>query len=151
MSIFYNVLIFIHIFSAILGMGPGFVFVFIKRTAQTMTELRYSYKITRLLHRFVMIGGTLLLVTGVLMGTLNTGLFHQGWYVTSLILFLIALLMGPTVLLPHTNRIKKLISETKGEAIPDAYLILAKKSIRLENLLNLIFLIIIALMVTKPY
>ncbi|MBM7680994.1 hypothetical protein JOD43_001160 [Pullulanibacillus pueri] len=94
MVISYKILVLIHILSAILGMGPGFVFVFIKRTAQTMTELRHSYRITFLLHRFVMLGGTLLLVTRLLMGSLHVVLFQQGWYITSLILFLVALGMG---------------------------------------------------------
>ena len=151
MDTFYKILIFIHIFSAILGMGPGFVFIFIKRLAKTMTELRHSYRITHLLHRFVMLGGTLLLVTGLLMGSLNTSLFQQGWYVTSLILFLVALAMGPFILSPNTNRIKKLVTETTGDKIPEEYYVLAKKSIRLESLLNVIFLIIIALMITKPF
>src|SRR5699024_8784555 len=88
---FYDILVFIHVFSAILGLGPGFVMIYIVTKAKTMTELRHAYVIRNRIHIFVMVGGTLLIVTGLWMGFLNTYLFTQGWYITSLILFLIAL------------------------------------------------------------
>lgn len=66
----YDVLVFVHIFSAIVGMGLGFFMVLPVKRAQTMTELRYGYVIRNRLHWVVMMGGTLLLLTGLLMGFL---------------------------------------------------------------------------------
>src|SRR5690625_3292096 len=86
---FYSVLVIIHIFSAIIGLGPGFVMTFIVTRASTMTELRHAYFLRNRLHIFVMLGGTLLFLTGLLMGFLNMQLFSQGWYIVSIILFLI--------------------------------------------------------------
>lgn len=103
------------------------------------------------LHQFVMIGGTLLLVTGLWMGFLNMYLFQQGWYITSLILFLLALASGPTVLVSSSKPIKALLKEHKGEDIPAEYFTLSKRLFFYENLINTLFLIIIALMITKPF
>lgn len=86
---FYEFLVFIHIFSAILGMGPGFVMTFVVTSSNpsNMTELRQSFAIRNKLHILTMVGGTLLLITGIWMGILNTYWFSQGWYITSLFLF----------------------------------------------------------------
>src|SRR5699024_12660993 len=88
---FYDVLVIIHVFSAILGLGPGFAMIYIVTRATTMTELRHAYIIRNRIHIFVMIGGTLLLLTGLMMGVLRPYLFQQYWFLISLLLFLIAL------------------------------------------------------------
>jgi uncharacterized membrane protein len=132
-------------------MGPGFVMIYVVTNASTMTELRHAYAIRNRLHIFVMVGGTLLLVTGLWMGALNPYLFHVGWYVTSLILFLIALGFGPTVLGPRSRPIKALLANHQGDDIPGEYYVLSKKLFFYERIENAIFLIVIALMITKPF
>lgn len=147
----YAFLVFIHIFSAILGMGPGFVMIYIVTKATNMSELRHAYLIRNRLHIFVMVGGTLLLITGLLMGALNPMLFQLGWYVTSLVLFLIALALGPTLLSPRSRPIKALLKSHTGDEIPEAYYVLANKLFFFERIENGIFLVVIALMITKPF
>ena len=151
MITFYKVVVFIHIFSAILGMGPGFILTTVVKSGKTMTELRHSYKIRHKLHIFVMIGGMLLLVTGLTMGFLNPILFRMGWYVTSLVLFLAALAIGPIVLSPRSKPVKELLATHKGEDIPEEYWRLSKVLFRFEHLENVIFIMIIALMILKPF
>ncbi|WP_042142285.1 DUF2269 family protein [Paucisalibacillus sp. EB02] len=148
---FYEVLVFIHIFSAILGMGPGFMMILVVSKSSNLTELRHSYAIRNRLHIFTMIGGTLLLISGLLMGAIHTNLFQQGWYVTSLVLFLVALAFGPLLLSPRSKPIKKLLKEARGEDIPVGYGALAKKLFFVERMENIIFLVIIALMILKPF
>ena len=151
MITFYKVVVFIHIFSAILGMGPGFILTTVVKSGKTMTELRHSYKIRHKLHIFVMVGGALLLITGLTMGFLNPSLFRMGWYVTSLVLFLAALAIGPLVLSPRSKPIKALLESHKGDEIPEDYWLLSKVLFRYEHLENGVFLIIIALMILKPF
>lgn len=148
---FYKLLVFIHIFSAILGLGPGFIMIYTVTKANTMTELRHAYYIRNRIHIFVMIGGSLLLVTGLLMGFINTYLFQQGWFIISLVLFLIALAAGPLVLKPLSEPVKKILKEHQGDEIPKEYYENSKKLFFYERLTNIIFLIIIALMILKPF
>ncbi|QKY71129.1 DUF2269 family protein [Lentibacillus sp. CBA3610] len=148
---FYEFLVFIHVFSAILGLGPGFIMIFVVTGAETMTELRHAFLIRNRLHIFVMVGGTMLLITGLWMGALNTALFSQGWYVLSLTLFLIALAFGPIVLSPRSKPVKQLLKEHQGDDIPDEYYVLSKKLFFYERIENVIFLIVIALMILKPF
>ena len=148
---FYEILVFIHIFSAILGMGPGFMMILVVSKTSNLTELRHSYVIRNRLHIFTMVGGTLLLLTGLLMGAINPYLFQQGWYVTSLVLFLVALAFGPLLLSPRSKPIKRLLKEAEGEEIPAEYEGLAKKLFFMERLENAIFIIVIVLMIVKPF
>ncbi|MBY7142212.1 DUF2269 domain-containing protein [Virgibacillus sp. NKC19-3] len=148
---FYELLLFVHIFSAILGMGPGFVMTNIATRATNMTELKHAYSIRSRLHTFVMVGGTLLLITGLWMGFIHPYLFTTGWFVVSLILYLIALAFGPFVLSPRSKPIKVLLKTHKGEDIPEEYDALAKKLFLYERIENGLFVIIIALMIWKPF
>ncbi len=147
----YQFLVFIHVMSAILGLGPGFVMIYIVTKAQTMTELRHAYMIRNRVHVYVMVGGTLLLLSGLAMGLINNYLFHAVWYLASLSLFLIALAFGPFVLSPLFKPIKELINNHQGDDIPAEYYPLAKKLFFYERIENVMFLIIITLMILKPF
>lgn len=148
---FYKLLVSIHIFSAILGLGPGFVMIYIVTKASTMTELRHAYYIRNRIHIFVMIGGSLLLITGLWMGLINTYLLTQGWYLISLFLFLVTLAAGPVVLKPISTPIKALIAKHPGDDIPREYYRMSKKLFTYERILNTLFLVIIGLMIFKPF
>lgn len=151
MATVYTILVIIHIFSAILGMGPGFTLIPVVKTAKNMDQLRHAFYIKNRIHIFIMVGGILLLLSGLSMGAIHPYLFHMGWYVTSLTLFLIALAMGPVVLSPKTKPMKVKIAEFEGKDIPDDIKASLKVMYRYESFLNLLFLIIIALMITKPF
>jgi len=147
----YHVLVFVHIVSAIIGMGPGFILTYIVTKASTMSELRHVYYIRHRIHILVMVGGSLLLISGLLMGILRPYLFTSGWYITSLILFIIALAIGPLVLSPHSRPIKRLLNEHVGEHISEQYYTLSRKLFFYERIEHAIFLVIIVLMITKPF
>jgi len=147
----YNIILLIHVFSAILGLGPGFVMIYIVTRASTMSELRHAYLIRNRLHIFVMVGGTLLLLSGLAMGFINTYLFRMGWFVTSLVLFLVALGFGPVVLSPLSKPIKTLLKQHQGEDLTQQYYHLSKKLFFYERIENVIFLVIIMMMVLKPF
>lgn len=148
---FYDLLLVIHIFSAILGLGPGFVMIYIVSEAKTMSQLKHAYQIRNRIHVFVMVGGTLLLITGIWMGILRPYLWKQFWFTGSLILYFIALGAGPIVLSPLSKPIKQLLKSYTGDEIPVQYTDAAKKLFFYERITNIIFLIIIALMITKPF
>lgn len=148
---FYSLLKLLHVLSAILGLGPGFIMIYTVSKAKNMTELKHAYFIRNRIHNFVIAGGSVLLLTGSGMGLINPVLFHTGWYVTSLTLFLIALGFGPLLLSPLSKPIKKILKNQEGEIIPDAYFELSKKLFFYERIENTLFIIIIILMLTKPF
>ena len=150
MATLYLALKTIHILSAILGLGPGFIMIYMVRLASNMTELRQAYKIRNRTHIFVMVGGTLLLLTGLGMGFINPIFFHTQWYMTGLVLFLIALGFGPVILSPCSKPIKKILREYQGEEIPEDYYRFSRKLFFWERVENVIFGAVILLMILKP-
>lgn len=149
--ILYNIIVVIHVLSAILGMGPGFSMIYLVTKSKNMDELKQSYFLRNRIHIFVMVGGSLLLVTGLTMGFLRPYLFDMGWYVTSLILFLITLAFGPLILSPRSKPIKKLLKEHQGNEIPSEYYKMAKRLFFWERVENVLFIVIIVLMILKPF
>lgn len=148
---FYEFLVFIHIISAIVGLGPGFIMTYIVTKASSMTELRHAYWLRNRIHIFIMVGGTTLLITGLWMGLINPYLLQQGWYVVSLGLYLIVLGAGPTVLASRLKPIKEILAKHGHEEIPTAYEQLAKELFFYERITNIILVVIIVLMVLKPF
>lgn len=146
----YKFILIIHIFSAIIGLGPGFVLTFIAVHAKTMTELRHAYYIRNRVHIFVMVGGALLLITGLIMGFLRPELFGEFWFITSLILYFLALSIAPVLLISRTKPIREILALHQSEDIPDEYYTAAKGLFFYEHLTNVIFVVIIILMITKP-
>src|SRR5690625_3933680 len=147
----YIFLLFVHIFSAILGFVPGFVMIYILTIAQTLPQMKHVYAICKKIYVFVMVDGTLLLLTALVIGMLNPNLFTQIWYIVSLVLYFIALAAGPVVLSTKSKPVKKLLEESSGEDIPAEYFPLAREVFFYERITNVIFLIIIALMILKPF
>ena len=147
----YSFILLIHILSAILGMGPGFVMIYVISKATNLSELKHAYIIRNRLHQFVMVGGTFLILSGITMGIMQPYLFYRGWYVSSIVLFLIALSFGPFVLAPKSKPIKELLNQHTRENIPEAYYPMAKKLFFYERIENSIFILIIILMVLKPF
>ena len=52
----YQFLVLVHVLSAILGMGPGFIMIYVVTRATNIVELRHAYLIRNRLHVFVMVG-----------------------------------------------------------------------------------------------
>lgn len=148
---FYNILVVIHIFSAIIGLGPGFILTFLVLKAETMTELRLGYVMRKRIHIFVMIGGALLLLTGIGMGLLRPHLFFEGWFTTSLLLYLAALAASPLLLRKEAKPINQFLEEYEGEEIPQAYYDMSKRLYLYEHITNTIFIVIILMMIWKPF
>ena len=118
---------------------------------KNMTEVRHAFYLRNRIHIFVMIGGIMLLVTGLLMGYLNPTLLKQGWYITSLLLFLLTLASGPFVLKPISTPIQQILVEHEGDEIPENYYKHANRLFISEHILNFILFIIIVLMILKPF
>lgn len=147
----YKILVIVHVFSAILGLGPGFVLSFIAINLKTFSQVKWAFHIRDRIHIFVMTGGFLLLVTGIWMGLINTALWKQGWFTTSLILYVVALAISPLLLRKLMKPIKAILANHKEETIPPQYVELSKKLFFYEHVMNGMFIIIIFLMITKPF
>jgi len=147
----YMLLVGIHIFAAIIGVGPALAFNRVLKTAENMNELKSAYKIIGKLNHFANIGFGLLLLTGLLMGLMNPSLFQMIWYDLSLIIFIILGLYQAIITEPKMKSLLKIAETYDGVDIPQEYKNLSEKKAPYDWLSNTILIIIFILMVFKPW
>jgi len=83
-------LVLIHVLSAIIGIGPTFFGHVLVRNNQTLEQLRHSMKLAGKLDFFPKIGGSIAVITGILLISLNNyGSVTQIWILGSLILYVL--------------------------------------------------------------
>ncbi|TVX99855.1 DUF2269 family protein [Cohnella terricola] len=83
-------LVLIHVLSALIGIGPTFFGHVLLRNNQTLEQLRHSMKLAGRLDFFPKIGGTIAVISGILLISLNDyGPITQLWLVGSLVLYVL--------------------------------------------------------------
>jgi uncharacterized membrane protein len=82
-------LILIHVLSAIIGVGPTFFSHVLFRKNQTVKELKSSLALGKHLEKFPKIGGSIAVLTGILLIFLNDyGSFMKLWLIGSLAIYI---------------------------------------------------------------
>jgi len=99
-------LVLIHVLSAIIGIGPTFFGHVLVRNNQTLEQLRHNLKLAGGLDFFPKIGGTLAVITGILLIVLNDyGTFTQLWLVGSLVLYVLIQIVVIGFVAPSQKRL----------------------------------------------
>jgi uncharacterized membrane protein len=89
-----GLLVLVHVLSAIVGVGPTFFWHVLMRKNQSVKELRASLDMAHRLDIFPKIGGTLAVITGLLLvafGDLNldySQFFQELWLIGTLVLYI---------------------------------------------------------------
>lgn len=82
--------IFVHVISAIIGVGPTFFSHVLIRRTQSPEQLRHSMKVGAMLEFFPKIGGTIAVLSGLALVFMNDyGTFLQLWLIGSLVLYVL--------------------------------------------------------------
>jgi uncharacterized membrane protein SirB2 len=85
-----QILILLHVLSAIIGVGPTFFGHVLLRKNQSAGELKHSLRMTKLLEYFPKIGGTIAVVTGIILVALQDHVeFKHLWIIASLVLYVL--------------------------------------------------------------
>lgn len=151
MDYLYTTLLVFHILSAILGVGPVFLFNMILKRAKTMVQLQYAHQIVEKLNRNANFSFGVILISGLLMGWMNPYLFEAEWYIASLVLFIIS---GMYAIFAVEPILKKLQGIASNQTVPNEisleYKTLFQRKQARDLVANLIAVAIILLMVIKP-
>lgn len=147
----YGVIVLLHVLAAVIGMGPAFTFPIISKMAKTKEQLVLMNTLMEKIEKPVKIGSITLLLTGLLMGGLNTHLFTQGWYITSIVLYFLAQVFVIGVSAKSMKQAAALLTSSTSEDIPSDVLALNKKSNTALNIASGIAIVMIILMSLKPF
>jgi len=153
---FYNVVLFIHILSAVAAWGVTFTYPIFVRMARArgVADVTYFIHVAARLGVAVIFPASLLLlasgITLVIDGPWEFGGDEQKWIDVSMTLLVVLIVLGPLFFVPQE---KKILSITEGgggavagdlEAKLDRYLLVGRIN-------SLIVLVVLFLMVTKPF
>jgi uncharacterized membrane protein len=161
----YNFFKFLHIVAVIVMIGGIFarqlVRAIIKKSDDPKAIASLTQVVGRLDRAMVIPGSNLVIVLGVIVALmLKWPIFgflqgaSQNWLLLSNILLVVAMLMIPTVFLPHNRKVESLlqVALTEGRVTPELHAILNDPTNRLAHALEEIIVVIIAaLMVLKPF
>jgi uncharacterized membrane protein len=149
-----QLLILIHVLSAIIGIGPTFFCHVLLRKNQSLEELRASLKLAHKLEMFPKIGGSIALLTGLLLVIIgNYGTFQQLWIIGSLVAYALIQILVIAVIAPRQKKLSGWaldIANRNEKTFPDEQRSLFVKVSNMYYAPTAIGVILFILMIIKP-
>ncbi|MFC4456153.1 DUF2269 family protein [Deinococcus sonorensis] len=146
-----HALVLLHVLASIIGIGPTFFMLVLYRRDQSAADLVASLKLIHALEYFPKIGGTLAVLSGLLLTfTGSYGPFTQLWLLGSLVLYITVQVVVIALLGPLTKRLSAWSASTSSSRLTtDATSWLASAH-RLTWVANGLAVLLVGLMVLKP-
>ncbi len=151
LDILFKLLLIIHILGAICGLGATFASPYIMNSARNVRTAFTAHMINAQVEKLAKIGSIALLTSGLIMGFIHPYLFITGWYITSIVLYI---LTQPIVayLIPRYERsMLEILEQSKSEDLPSEYIQIAKKTKPLTLTTYVLLVLLVFLMVFKPF
>lgn len=140
----------IHVLSAIVAVGANVTYAFwLRRAGRSRDQLVFAIGGVRTLDRAMANPAyAVLLVTGILLVSQGQYSFQAGWLATAIVLYVVTAILGVAVYAPA---IRRQLAEAARDPTTPAYEAAAARSTMLGLATTVIVVVIVALMVTKPY
>ena len=149
MSLFIGLKV-IHVLAAITAVGANVTYAFwLRRAGTDRDRLLYSIDGVRRMDRVIANPAyILLLVTGVLMVITGAYSFETGWIAAAIVLYIVTAIVGITLFAPAIRRQQ---AEAERDPSSAAYAAAANRSNLFGVLTIVIVVVIVYLMVAKPF
>jgi uncharacterized membrane protein len=147
----YEVIVLIHVIAAVTGLGAGFALPFVLKGVKTVEQAKYSIGLNYLIEKGVKIGSIALLLTGLILGALNTSLFTEVWYITSIIIYLAVQVVAAGIMPKKIKRMEVIINAHNGSELPEEFTKINLELKPLNAILHTAAVLLIILMVLKPF
>jgi uncharacterized membrane protein len=141
---------FVHVVSAIVAVGANVTYAFwLRRAGRDPDKLPWTIRgIQTLDNRIANPAYILLLITGVLMVVGGAFSFQTGWIAAALVLYVALVLVGIFV---YSPTVRRQLAEAERDPSSPEYAAIERRSTLLGVVTLVIVLVIVALMVTKPF
>ncbi|KXH80644.1 DUF2269 family protein [Sporosarcina sp. HYO08] len=147
----YGAVVLVHVMAAVVGLGPAFIFPILFRFSKTKEQMLWINALMAAIEKVVIVGSLTLLATGLFMGMLHPYLFSTGWYIASIALYVLAQVLVIGIAGKNAQMAATLLEQSEGTSIPEEVLLLNKKADAALLYANGIAIVMIILMVTKPF
>jgi uncharacterized membrane protein len=141
---------FIHVLAAITAVGSNLTYAFwLRRAGRDRDRLMWTIEtIHRLDMRIANPAYGVLLVTGILMVLGGLFSFQTGWLATAIVLYVLVAIVGIALYAPA---IRRQLAEAERDPESSAYAVAERRSNILGIVTTMTVLVIVFLMVTKPF
>lgn len=102
-------------------------------------------------YKLAKIGSIVLLVSGLIMGFIHPYLFTTGWYITSIVLYILTQPIVAYLLPRYEKNMLEVLGQANGEDLPSEYIQIAKKTKPLILTTYVLLVLLVILMVFKPF
>ncbi|RUS41933.1 DUF2269 family protein [Cohnella sp. AR92] len=147
----YTYVLFVHLVAAVMGLGAAFGFPIVAKSAKTVSQAKFVLNLLHKLEVLPKAGSILLLISGIVMGLLETWLFKEVWFIGSIVIYLAVQFIVAGMLPKNMKKQLAALEGVQGEELPEAYLVLGRQSAKLEGISHLAAFVLILLMVFKPF
>ncbi|MFY3790131.1 DUF2269 family protein [Ureibacillus sp. MALMAid1270] len=147
----YSLLVLVHVLSAIIGIGATFLFPVLTTSAKNLTQLKYTLALMKKAENYPKVGGIFLILSGLIMGFLNPTYFTKIWFTGSLVLYVVVEILIYAIANRKMMKVIPVVMAANGEEIPNEYKVVEKTTQPIHMIASLIGIIIIVLMVLKPF
>jgi uncharacterized membrane protein len=148
---FYGTIVLIHVIAAIMGLGASFAMPVVTKFAKTKSQALFALDLNAKIEILPKIGSLTLLFTGLILGYLNTGLFTEVWYIASLVIYVLAQVLVIGIIPKKQKQMSEILTAYEGDDLPDDYRNVDKQTDPYMYLLHSLAVVIIILMVVKPF
>lgn len=140
----------IHVLAAITAVGANLTYTYWLRYAGTDRDrLVWTMKGIRRLDNFVATPAYVVLaITGVLMVVAGAFSFQAGWIIAAIVLYVLVVILGIALYAPA---LKRQIAEAEADPTSAAYAAAASRTNLFGIVTTATVLVIVVLMVTKPF
>lgn len=144
----------IHVLSAVLGIGPTYFGHILLHKKQNRDQLLKSLSLFGLLNYFPKIGGSIAVVSGILLVALSGWKFLDLWILGSLVLYVLIQVVAVAMLGPVLKQLVQALNaaedKERDSAATDGCSDLLAKANWLYNTASIMGTVLILLMIIKP-
>ncbi|MBY6038137.1 DUF2269 domain-containing protein [Fictibacillus nanhaiensis] len=147
----YETLVVLHVIAAVAGLGASFAMPVVYKFAKTASQAQFVLHLNKKIETLPKIGSLSLLATGLLLGALNTALFNEIWYISSLVIYALSQIIVIGIIPKKQKEMEDILASHEGEELPESFRTVNKQLDPYVYLLHSLAFVLIFLMVVKPF
>ena len=147
----YGIILTIHIIAAVCGLGATFALPIVMKLPRTVTQAKFALAINEKIEKLAKLASITLLVTGLIMGALNTHLFTEGWFIASIVIYIAVQPLVAGILPKRARQQSQVLEQATSEELPEQFISIGKQVAPINTIVHTAAVLLIILMTIKPF
>ena len=148
---FYSFLLMVHVIAAVCGLGASFAIPVITKMAKTTSQAKFTMSLIGKIEKLPKFGSITLLITGLIMGVVNTELFKEIWFISSLVIYVLVQFIVAGILPKKIKQQAAVLEKADSDELPAEYIEIGKQMGPYNGMVHAAAVILLILMSVKPF